>query len=376
MACKLFETEDIKAVYGLVYGEIKSRINNPKLPKFDNAEFIKFTKNVYKELKDVPNGLLYVQALPDILIKVADDEQIRKYLRSADVKFKFDPIYDMSDKWDNLDNVLKDVSPKGIRKSKKEIDTEIKKGNINSENIDQKNDDNGAIPWSSVQDRAKVDVATKTTDNIAVAKNPEKMTEAERNEKDPEKKLYDKVRKNIIWLTKNKGTSDNIMLGDIPLMLRAQSIRSLNPKDLTKSDVKYLKENPNYNVNVAIISDNKGNPIRFDEDGNVDQENGKIVYQFIRPVVNYQAKLYLGNRAGYLYTLIPAEELAKRELKAAVDNGEILLEEERGLILNRIKEEQIQSMNDVASLNTALEEDQEYALLPITQVRFIIKYRF
>ena len=116
MACKLFETEDIKAVYGLVYGEIKTRINNPKLPKFDNAEFIKFTKNVYKELKDVPNGLLYVQALPDILIKVADDEQIRKYLRSADVKFKFDPIYDMSDKWDNLDNVLKDVSPKGIRK--------------------------------------------------------------------------------------------------------------------------------------------------------------------------------------------------------------------------------------------------------------------
>jgi hypothetical protein len=366
MACKLFETEDIKAVYGLVYGEIKSRINNPKLPKFDNAEFIKFTKNVYKELKDVPNGLLYVQALPDILIKVADDEQIRKYLRSADVKFKFDPIYDMSDKWDNLDNVLKDVSPKGIRKSKKEIDAEIKNGNINSENIDQKNDDDGAIPWSSVQERAKVDVATKTTDNIAIAKNPEKMTEAERNEKDPEKKLYDKVRKNIIWLTKNKGTSDNIMLGDIPLMLRAQSIRSLNPKDLTKSDVKYLKENPNYNVNVAIISDNKGNPIRFDEDGNVDQENGKIVYQFIRPVVNYQAKLYLGNRAGYLYTLIPAEELAKRKLKAALDNGEILLEDERGLILNEIKQEQLQSMNDVASLNTALEEDQEYALLPIT----------
>lgn len=366
MACKLFETEDIKAVYSLVYGEIKSRINNSKLPKFDNNEFIKFTKNVYKELKDVPNGLLYVQALPDILIKVADDEQIRKYLRSADVKFKFDPIYDMSDRWDSLDNVLKDVSPKAVNKSKKEIDKDIKNSNINSQNIDQKNDDDGAIPWSSVQEKAKVDVATKTTDNIAIAKNPEKMTEAERNAKDPEKKLYDKVIKNVIWLSRNRGTSDNVMLGDIPLMLRAQSIRSLNLNDLTKSDVKYLKDNPNYNVNVAIVSDTKGNPIRFDENGNVDQENGKIVYQFIRPVINYQSKLYLGNRAGYLYTLIPAEELAKRKVGAAFENGEILLEDERGLILNEIKQQQIQSMNDVANLNTVLESDQEYVLLPIT----------
>ena len=366
MACQLYAENDLVALYSIVYGEIKDRMDNPDLAPFNNIEFNKFIKEVYKEFKDEPNGLLYAQAVPDILIEVAKDPEVRTYLKSKAVDFKFDPVYDLSVEWDNIDKVLEFVQPKRIKTNKKQIDSKIKQSNRESKAIPQKNDNGDIVPWSSVQEKAKVDNPLKLSGQIAVAKNPETMTEQERNEIDNEKVLFDKVIKNVVWLSRNKTETDKVMLGDTPIMLKAQSIRSLDKEDLTEYDATFLTKNKTYNINVGIISDRAGNPIRFDDAGNVTETGGRIVYQYIRPVVNYNSKLYLGNRAGYLYSLISPQDLVKQEIKNALDNGKIYSQEERDAAYAKYKNMQTQNMNDLQRLNEALElEKDAYVLLPI-----------
>ena len=365
MACQLYTENDISALYSLVYGEIMDRIQDPKLGKFDNKALDKFIKEVYEEFKDEPNGLLYVQAIPDMLDIVKNDLEIKKYLRQ-EAGLSFDYVQDLSLDFEELNNVIKFVTPKASKPDKKEVKKKITKSNKTSKNIVQNNNNNQKGPWSAVQEKAKVDYPDKTSGNIAIAKNPDKMTEEERNAVDPQKKLFDKVIKTTIWLSRNRTIDDKVMLGDTPIMLKAQSIRSLDPSELTDDDIKFLTKNKTYDINVAIISDTQGNPIRFDEEGNVVETGGRIVYQYIRPVVKTGGRLYLGNRSGFLYTLIAAQELAKREIEAGVAEGKLYGEQEREAILARIKEQQIQKMNDLANLNERLATSSDPVLLPIT----------
>lgn len=365
MACQLYTENDISALYTIVHGEIMDRINDPKLGKFDNKALDKFIKEIYEEYKDEPNGILYVQAIPDILDLVKNDLEIKKYLRQ-EAGLSFDYVQDLSLDFEDLDNVMKFVSPKVEKPSGKQVKKKIKESNKNSKNVTQNNDNDAQTPWSSVQEKAKVDYPDKLSGQIAVAKNPDKMTEAERNEKDPQKKLFYEVIKTVVRQSQRREDNDNVMLGDTAIMLRAQNIRDLDPADMTEYDKSFLSRNRTYDINIAIISDVKGNPIRFDEEGNIVETGGRIVYQYIRPVVNQGGKLYLGNRSGFLYSLIPAETLAKRKIEADIADGKLYGEEERQSVIAGIKAKQTQLMNDLLRLNNKLATSSDPVLLPIT----------
>jgi predicted kinase len=364
MACQLYTENDLSALYSLIYGEIMDRIQDPKLGKFDNKALDKFINEVYEEFKDEPNGLLYVQAIPDVLDIVKNDLEVKTYLRK-EAGLSFDYVQDLSLDFEDLDNVLKFVTPKVTKPTKKQVNNTIKKSNKNSKNVVQNNNNNQKGPWSAVQEKAKVDYPDKTSGQIAVAKNPETMTEEERNAVDSQKKLFDKVVKTTIWASRNRTEDDKVMLGDTPIMLKAQSIRSLDPADLTDYDISFLSKNKNYDINVAIISDEQGNIIRFDEDGNIVETGGRIVYQYIRPVVKRNGRLYLGNRSGFLYTLVEAQKLAQREIEAGVAEGKLYNEKEREAVLARIKQEQTQKMNDLLALNEKLSTG-EPVMMPVT----------
>jgi len=374
MACQLYTENDISALYTIVRGEILDRMNDPKLGKFDNKALDKFIREIYEEFKDEPNGLLYAQAVPDILDLVKNDLEIKKYLRQ-DAGLSFDYLQDLSLEFEDPKNVLKFVTPKTTTKTKKDVDKKIKESNKTSKNVVQNNDNNAQPNWSAVQEKAKVDYPDKTSDNVAIAKNPDKMTEEERNQEDQDKKLFFEVVKTAVVQAKKKDINDNVMLGDKAIMLRAQNIRDLNPDDLTNYDKTFLSKNRTYDINIAIISDAKGNPIRFDENSNIVETGGRIVYQYIRPVVNQGGKLYLGNRSGFLYTLIPAETLAAREIKEGIAEGNLYGEQERQDILNKIKNTQKQKMNDLLRLNNRLSTSTEPVLLPITGGSFGIVER-
>jgi len=367
MACRLYTENDISALYTIVHGEIMDRINDPKLGKFDNKALDKFIKEIYEEYKDEPNGLLYAQAIPDILDLVKNDLEIKKYLRQ-DAGLSFDYVQDLSLEFEDPKNVLKFVSPPVSKPSSKSVKSSIKSSNKNSKNISQDNNNNEKGVWSAVQEKAKVDYPDKLTGNIAIAKNPETMSEAERNQKDPQKKLFYDVIKATVWSAKKRNVNDQVMLGDTAIALRAQPIRTLAPEDLTDDDKTFLAKNKTYDINVAIVSDTKGNPIRFDENGNIVKQGGRIVYQYIRPVVNRQGKLYLGNRSGYIYNLISAEELAQKQITDETNNGVLYGDKERQTLISDIRSKQKQKMNDLARLNDKLANlptDQEFIMLPI-----------
>jgi hypothetical protein len=367
MACQLYTENDLSALYSVVRGEIMDKINDPSTGKFNQTAFKKLIRDIYKEFSDDPvNAELYAQAIPDILMIVANDVDIKRYLRSPEVNLDFNYVQDLSLEFEDLENVMKFVLPKAVKKTKGQVDSEIKKKNKQSKDVVQKNDNDKSTPWSAVQEKALVDFPDKTSGNIAIAKNPETMTEEERNHVDKQKELFYEIIKTVVWASRRRGDTDQVMLGDTPIMLKAQPIRSLDAADLTSDDTNYLSRNKSYSLNVAVISDTEGNPIRFDEQGNVVETGGRIVYQYIRPVVNSNGKLYLGNRSGFLYSLIPATKLAEREIRQRTIEGELLGQAERDEVLSRIKREQTQKMNDLARLNEKLATDTQPVLLPIT----------
>jgi hypothetical protein len=134
MACKLYTENDISALYTIVHGEITDRINNPKLGKFDNKALEKFIKEIYEEFKDEPNGLLYVQSIPDMLDIVKNDLEIKKYLLN-EAGLDLTAVAKLSLDFEDLDNVTKYVIPPIDVPKPNEIKRKVRKGNKSSKDV-------------------------------------------------------------------------------------------------------------------------------------------------------------------------------------------------------------------------------------------------
>ena len=356
MACNLYEANDISALYSIVYGEINDRIEDSKLPPFSMKDLEKLIKEIYNEMKDEnpTNAELYAQAVPTIFNMVTNEEEIETYLDSID--FDFNPLNKLKVRFNDLAKVREFVSLTQKKTSASKVKSEIKNANRSAKDVVNVEGDGDRI--SAVQDKAKVDYPDKTTGNIAVAEDPTKVSEADRNKIDEQKKLFDTVVKLVVYASRNKTEGEQVMLGDTPIILRAQSIQGINKSELTTDDQTFLKKNPKADIILAIIADQRtGLPVMFNEDGSI-SENGKgrIVYQYIRPVLKSNDRLVLGNRSGYMYDLIPAETLADREIQNRVNDGEIVNSTKRKETLRRIKENQKQSMNDLYRMSQALLE--------------------
>ena len=90
--------------------------------------FDKLIRDIYKEFSDDPvNAELYAQAIPDILMIVANDVTIKRYLISPEVDLNFNYVQDLSLEFEDPENVKKFVLPKAVRKTKAQVDSEIKK---------------------------------------------------------------------------------------------------------------------------------------------------------------------------------------------------------------------------------------------------------
>lgn len=354
MACNLYEANDISALYSIVYGEINDRMEDPNLPPFSMKDLEKLVKDIYNEMKDEnpENAELYAQAVPTIFNMVTNEEEIETYLDSID--FDFNPLNKLKVKFNNLENVREFVLPKQKKTSVSKLNSEIKNANRSSKDVTLKEGKGERI--SAVQDKAKVGYPDKTTGNIAESEDPTKVSEADRNKIDAQKELFDTVVKLVVYASRNKTEGEEVLLEDTPIVLRAQSIKGINPSELTADDQRFLKKNPKTNIVLAIVADQKtGEPIRFNEDGSISKNGkGRIVYQYIRPVLKSNDRLVLGNRSGYMYDLIPAETLAAREIESRVNDGELINSAKRKEILQRIKDKQTQSMNDIYRMSEAL----------------------
>jgi hypothetical protein len=238
--------------------------------------------------------MLYAQAIPDVFHLVTQDNEANDYL--VDNDFDFTALAKMRKRYADLTEVGKAIATK--KKSKQEIDSEIK--NTNKSKKDFVPDVNDEGFWSYNEDNgAKVSSAWTTSIQIAEEANPETVSDEDRNKIDPEKKLFSDVVKAIVKIVKQRIGTEEIEYNGVVLGLTAQLTRNIPGNLLTAKDRTYLIDKPNDVGIAAVITDAKGNYIYFKPDGTItdNPEEGRIVYQYLRKVNLVDGRLLLSNRS-------------------------------------------------------------------------------
>ena len=373
MACSL-NKEQVLDLYEVIYGEILDRINDSSLPPMDVTQLIKETYNVIKEVSgDQVKALLYAQAIPDVFHLVTQDDKVNDYL--VDNNFDFTGLAKMRKKFADLAEVGKDVAQEKM--SKGEIDSKIEEANKSKKNFSPKVDVDPNILWSFNQENgAKVSSAWTTTIQMAIAQNPETVSNEDRNKMDPEKKLFSDVVKSIARIAKERNGDEPIVYQGKTLTLTALLTRNINRDLLVSSDKKYMEDNPDDNGITAVITDEDGNFLYFTEAGNITEnpEEGRIVYQYLRKVTNQNGELYIGNpqnKQSRKYTLIDPEVLAKRHAEKIEENGGEVSEELLKSLIKQYTENQLREVNQLYELRRLLEAGTaQEIILPITGATF------
>jgi hypothetical protein len=373
MACSL-NKEQVLDLYEVIYGEILDRINDSSLPPMDVAQLIKETYNVIKEVSgDQVKALLYAQAIPDVFHLVTQDDKVNDYL--VDNNFDFTGLAKMRKKFADLAEVGKDVAQEKV--SKDEIDAKIKETNKSKKDFSPKVDVDPNILWSfNEENGAKVSSVWTTTIQMAIAQNPETVSDEDRNKMDPEKKLFSDVVKAVARIAKERTGDESIIYQGRALTLTALLTRNINRDLLVSSDKKYMEDTPNDNGITAVITDEDGNFLYFTEAGNITEnpEEGRIVYQYLRKVTNQNGELYVGNpqnKQSRKYTLIDPEVLAKRHAEKIEENGGKVSEELLKSLIKQYTENQLREVNQLYELRRLLEAGTaQEIILPITGATF------
>jgi len=356
MACSL-NREQVLDLYEVLYGEVSDRLGDSELPAIDLNKIVQDTYNVVKEATgDQVKAMLYAQAIPDVFHLVTQDNEANDYL--VDNGFDFTALAKMRKKYADLTEVGKDIATK--KKSKQQIDSEIKNTNKTKKDFVPEVDEKEF--WSFNEDNgAKVSTPWATSIQIAFAGNPETLSEEERNNIDPEKKLFSDVVKAIVEIAKQRTGTEEIEYNGVILALTTQLTRNISPELLTADDRAFLEKNPNDTGIAAVITDSKGSLVYFKPDGTITDNpaEGKIVYQYLRKVNLVDGKLLLSNRSNRHYNLVQPEVIARRQadIIEQESNGKVkITEAEFQKLVKTIKDRQDREMNELYQLRKLIEE--------------------
>ena len=369
MACKL-NRDQVLDLYEVLYGEITDRIEDSSLPKIDINQLIKETYNVVKEGSgDQVKALLYAQAIPDVFNLVTQDEEVNDYL--VDNDFDFTGLAKMRKRFADLAEVGKDVAQK--KTSKSEIDSKIKETNKGKKNFVPDVDVDPEVLWAYYEENgAKVGSSWTTTIQQALAKNPEEVSDEERNALDPEKIMFGQVVKAISRIAREKLGGETLKYQGKAITLTAMLTRNIDKSLLVSGDKKFQDDNPDDMGISAVITDEQGNFLYFTEEGNLTEnpEEGRIVYQYLRRVSKVDGKLILGNpqnKQNRKYTLVSPEVLANRQKEKIEENGGKVSDTLFKQLVKNYEENQQREMNQLYQLRKLIEEGTvEQFTLPIT----------
>lgn len=356
MACSL-NKEQVLDLYEVLYGEVTDRLGDSELPAIDLNKIVQDTYNVVNNATgDQVKAMLYAQAIPDVFHLVTQDNEANDYL--VDNGFDFTGLAKMRKTFADLTEVGKAIATK--KKSKQEIDSEIK--NTNKSKKDFVPDVNDEGFWSYNEDNgAKVSSALSTSIQVAYAANPQEVSEADRNAIDPEKKLFSDVVKAIVEIAKQRVGGQEIEYNGVVLALTAQLTRNLPSDQLTVDDRAFLEKNPDNTGIAAVITDARGNPVYFKPDGTITENpaEGRIVYQYLRKVNLVDGRLLLSNRSNRHYNLVEPEVLARRQanLIEQESNGKVKVTADQFKeMVKGYRDRQDKEMNELYQLRKLIEE--------------------
>ncbi len=367
MACAL-TPEQIIDLYEVIYGEIVDRISDKKLPVFNVETLIKEVYDAIESPENPGKGLLYAQAVPDILTLVSMDDDVKKYLKGLRDKklFSLDDLADLADEFSDLDNVLKYVTPE--QESFDDIQERIIDHNTNKYNFDIVDGTESDLIWTEKQFKGqKASSAYMTVPQQAKAISPEFVTDENRNLENPEAALIYDVIQSITYLTRERPlNTDDVIYDGKKLKLRIVESQSIKDK-LISDDRDFLDNNPFYKGVVAVVSDEEGNMLYFDKEGKLTTEgNGIIVYQNIRNTVKINNKISLTSRSGRHQTLASPEDIVRTIRKQQEDAGLEFSEEYYYDLIAEKKKQQIQEINNLYNLRQkVINNPSDVVVLPI-----------
>ena len=367
MACKL-DKDQVLDLYEALYGEVADRLKDSSLPPVDLNQLVQSAYAVVKlNSEDQVKAMLYAQAVPDVFHLVTQDTEVNDYL--VDNNFDFTGLAKMRKQFADLAEVGKTVATK--KKSKDEIDSEIKDTNKTKKDFVPKIDIDNETLWSyNEYNGAKVTSAWTTSIQIAYSENPEEVSEEDRNKIDPEKILFSDVIKAISQISKDRVGTEDIQYQGKTIALTAQLTRSVPKELLVQNDRDHLEKYPNTNGVIAILTDEKGNNLYFKPDGSLtdNPSEGRIVYQYLRRVNLVDGKLLLSNRSNRLYNLVDPVKIAERQRDQIVEAKGEVTETQFKQLVKDIAARQEKELNDLYQLRTLLESSEQnlQLTLPIT----------
>jgi len=368
MACAL-NVDQIKDLYGVLYGEIIDRIKDKKLPKFDINQF---SKELYDELMDPAapaeeeKALLYVQAIPDIFLLVAGDAQVQDYIIENDISLN--DVIKLSRQFapEDLKAVKQAVTAK--KKSNKQIKVDIIKINEAASKLVLKDPESGkSYPARAGQNKARVTSVLATTPQQAIAVNPETLTDEQRNKEDEQKAMFYTVIKNAVYLANNKSSDQqDVEYEGTPIRLKPVVASTVDKSYFTERDRSNVQRYPDGVV--AFIADTDGNILFFNEDGSLGtKETGRPVYEYLRKVKLENGKLYVSNRSDYYYTVVSPEEQVEQERRNAEKNKIQFTNAYAEAKLREIRAKQNKELNQLYALREYISANKSAnVLLPIT----------
>jgi hypothetical protein len=119
MACKITEKQVLN-IYTDIYEELKVGMDNPSVPAFDIASYM---KDLYDDMVDtsdpdsVQKTMLSIQAVPDIYLQVALREDVKSYiLKTRKLKEAHMDIMQMSKDFEDLNTVSKFLTTAKVSK--------------------------------------------------------------------------------------------------------------------------------------------------------------------------------------------------------------------------------------------------------------------
>ena len=365
MACNLTKDQDLAILNEISQDFINSVIKNEAAGDVAGIdELVKLVYNTVNQAYPEDLSLQFSQAVPSQVLHVITKDTQNDYLSKifkAETPLDLNYLAELNSKFEDLDEVKSFVTTKKKLKSKKSIKEEIEKENKSSENVGQDNVPTNLISSVMTNNKPRPAYPNTTTGQMAYAENPDTVAEELKNVKDPEKKMFYGVIKTLVWFTRNNPNQEPIITmpdgSQVGVKMLAKNLQDVDKSLLTRDDKNMLKNNPSFNMITAFVSDQNGNILKFDEEGNISEE-GRAVYQYIRPVIKRGDKLYLGNRAGKLYTLVDAQDLAKQEILEKLSAGIEMGSAAKNKIRGKIKADQESLLNDLYTLTQTLNGDQ------------------
>ena len=331
MACELNGTA-VEFLYGYIYGEISDRISGKNKTAIDIKGIM---KKLYTELNKMPNegfeseedkkekALYFAQAVPQIFALVAARPKARDYILKTNTQLFID-IPTLANEYSDIKKVEILVKPtiKTKKVAKKEVEKELDSPSAPEVDDTKPYDHSG---WSAAEYSAKVVYPNGTTGQEAIKVDPN--SNQPKNVRDPEKKMFGEVIRDIIYIARQTSESNTeVLYGEdepVSLALKAMRVSDADPTMFTQSDLEFQKKNPGTTGMIAVVTDTEGNEVYFNEDGSINKSGtgGRRVYQWIRKPLVEGGKLYLQGAYGKKTSLVPAGEAAETSLKQKKEAG-------------------------------------------------------